>query len=189
MTEDFESFSIAHGGAGGVGPGISTLDSTTVFLSQGPGLVIPGFALQGGGLQWNGNGYFGLPTRTVLMKNLSAFDSETIDFTSPVQAFGVDLLAFDGYGFTATAVIYGADDTTVLTTVNDISIFGGASIAFLGASDSGGIGKVVLGQDTWPSWAPIIDNLTFGIIPEPSTLLLTALGGLSLLGVARRQRK
>jgi hypothetical protein len=65
-TETFENFSVADGTS--VILDATPLTSTTVTNGQGPGLIVPGLTISdnGGELQWNGNYYYGLPTKTVL---------------------------------------------------------------------------------------------------------------------------
>lgn len=183
MTEPFQSFPAQDGyPASDLG---DQLNSTTSIYGE-TGWVIPGFTLSGGVLQWNGIGYEGVPIKTVVMSDYAG--SATIQFNSPVTAFGVDLYEFGGFGGTATAVVYGTDDTTVLTTLNGISIDGGSSMDFLGVYDSAGIGEVVLSNDNVNyTWSPLIANLTFGdaqSVPESSSSVL--LGTMALGWVCLR---
>lgn len=151
--ESFEGFSVAVGGSAMLGT--TTLDSTTVANGQGPGLVVAGVALGGAGsLQWNGQGYLGLSTRTLL----ASAEPLVIDFAAPVAAFGVDLAAFAGQPYTAAVTIFAADDVTVLATPT-INVPGGTR-PFLGYAELGGIGKVEL-RDQAHAWSPIIDDLEF----------------------------
>jgi hypothetical protein len=99
-----------------------------------------------------------------------------IDFAGPVNAFGIDLRAFSGYGTTATMDIYAPDDTTLIGTLASIGLSSSGIQVFAGWEDAGGIGRIALTQ-TGQTWSPIIDNLEFGntAVPEPSTYLAGAL--------------
>jgi hypothetical protein len=176
VTENFENYNVD------VSDLLETtlLDSSTVVNDQGPGLVVNGvtFVHSSSFFQWNGANYFGAPS-----KELLATDQQmTIDFSVPVDTFGVDLRAFQGFGDTATVTIFGTDDSTVLDTISPIDLADTGVPVFFGYQDLAGIGKIELTQVTRP-WSPIIDNLTFGqsapsSTPEPSTVL-----GLGLLGL------
>jgi hypothetical protein len=84
-----------------------------------------------------------------------------------------------------TVTIYAADDTTVLNTFTGIAI--AHPPIFFGYQDSSGIGRVVFASGG--AWSPLIDNLTFSPVPEPSTLGLLAAGLAALVGAARRRRR
>jgi hypothetical protein len=179
MTEPFQSFPVPDGYP--ASDLADQLNSTTSIYGE-TGWVIPGFTLGGGILQWNGVGYYAVPPKTVVMSDYTG--SATIQFTAPVTAFGVDLYEFEGFGGTATAVVYATDDTTVLTTINGINIPGGASMDFLGVYDPAGIGEVVLSNDN-PNytWSPLLSNLTFGVanVPESSSSVLFVVMALGLV--------
>jgi hypothetical protein len=118
-----------------------------------------------------------------------------IDFDTPIDAFGVDLMAFSGnFPETATAQIMAADDVTVLDTVGGIALPSDsnsstpATYVFLGYQHTSGIGSVRL-IPTNQDWSPVIDNLTFGQVsdvPEPVTAL--SLLGLAATSLPRRRR-
>ena len=115
----------------------------------------------------------------------------SINFDIPTQAFGVDLYAFTGYGDTAVARIYATDRTTLLYTLVTLTLNTNGDATFLGFKDVSGIGKVTLDSsgDHGYFWSPLIDNLTFGVVPEPSTGLMLS-GGLALLVASHfRSRK
>lgn len=155
VTEDFEAFSIANGTSNSSGPML--LDASTVFDGQGPGLVIPGFSLATttASLQWDGQAYYGLPSKAVTPNGAPG----VIDFSPAVTAFGVDFLEYSGYPETTTVTVYGPDLVTVLYTSSPISV-PGPSPVFFGYQAAGGIGRVQF-TATSHSWAPIVDNLTF----------------------------
>jgi hypothetical protein len=177
--EDFESFAVAGGTASNLD--CSTLDAAALCNGQGPGLVVAGvsFPLSVHG-QWNGAGYFGSPTRDFL-----GGDPElVIDFSVPVEAFGVDLRAFAGFPGTATMIVFASDDVTPVGTLTPIALGGDGVPVFAGWEDLAGIGRVEVTQ-TGQVWTPPIDNLEFGVVPEPSTALLLA-AGLAAFAVRRR---
>jgi hypothetical protein len=182
-TVDFESFNISAGGATNVS-GISVLDSTTIASGQGPNLVPAGvtFSFGSGNLQWNDAGYYGAPSREIL-SNVN--NSIEISFSTAAKAFGVDVRAFNGYTETATITVYAADKTTVLSTIPSISLPTNGTAYFFGYQSASGIGKVVLSQ-TPNNWSPMIDNLTFSVIPEPPVQALLG-GGMALLVLVRRR--
>jgi hypothetical protein len=171
-TVDFESYSVASGGAI-VLSSVSTLDSTTVVNSQGPNLVPAGVSFtfnSGFNLQWNGSSYYKSPSREILSNQ----NPLQISFTVAAKAFGVDLRAYAGYPATATVTVYAADNSTVLSTTTNLSLNTSGVPIFFGYQSAAGIGRVVL-TNSGQSWSPIIDNLTFSTITEPPIALL--LGG------------
>jgi hypothetical protein len=179
--EDFESFAVGAGAA--VELSCTTLDAAAICNGQGPGLVVPGvsvpMSVHG---QWNGAGYFGSPSRELL-----AGDPElVIDFNVAVQAFGFDLRAFSGLPGTATMTVFAPDDTTPIGSLGSIFLAGSAVPVFAGWEDVSGIGRVVVTQTGQP-WTPPVDNLEFGIVPEPATFSLLALA-LAGVAVGRRRR-
>ena len=186
VTENFENYNVPDGDSGGLQ---ATLDSSTVVNGQGPGLVVNGVTFVAGSsnLQWNGANYFGSPSKELVALS----QPMNIDFSVPVNAFGLDLRAFTGFGDTATVTIFGTDDSTVLDTISSIGLAGTGVPVFFGYQDIAGIGKIELTQQSL-FWSPIIDNLTFGqsaaaSTPEPSTVL--GLGLLGLGALVKRQLK
>ena len=190
--EDFESYDVAPLSADLTGE--FSLDSSTIVSGQGPGLVVNGVVFKGdpfSELQWNGSPYFGSPSKEIMFTNDS--DRILIDFTSPVDAFGVDVRALHGFGGVAAVVIYGTDDATVIGIIAGVPLSVLGTPRFIGWEDAAGIGsiQIVEFEEHW-GWSPIIDNLEFGsppigAVPEPSSMTLLALGGMGLLFL-RRQR-
>ena len=130
-------------------------------------------------------------------------DGLDISFSTPVSAFGLDMLfeSLDGFSL-AGATVYGPDKTTVLYSNTFLSIpaITGGGAYFLGfVSDSAAtnIGRIVfnddddnnvnpdanLGYDTFRFVAP-----TVGQVPEPTTVAVF-FAGLAGLGSLRRRRK
>ncbi|GCL53714.1 hypothetical protein NIES3806_10500 [Microcystis aeruginosa NIES-3806] len=186
VTENFENYNVPDGNGDELQ---ATLDSSTVVNDQGPGLVVNGVTFVAGSsnLKWNGANYFGSPSKELVALS----QTMNIDFSVPVNAFGLDLRAYQGFGDTATVTIFGTDDSTVLDTISSIGLAGTGVPVFFGYQDIAGIGKIELTQQSG-SWSPMIDNLTFGqsaaaSTPEPSTVL--GLGLLGLGALVKRQLK
>ncbi len=183
ISENFEAYQIAAGGALAF-TGIDALTSGTILTSgtaQGPGLVVPGVTFTGSTVQWNAQNYYGAPSREILFNSTAL----TINFSTPATAFGVDLRNFAGYSSTATVTVFAANGTTVLYSGTGLTLTGTAQ--FFGFQDAGGIGRVTFTTTSGNGWSPIIDNLTFAIIPEPSVVALMLAGlGLSALVWHRR---
>ena len=180
VNEHFEMFPVDPFGA--MPLDAKRLDAETVTNGHGPGLVVPGIAIEGpGGLQWNGRGYFGQPSRT-----LSGGSTLDIDFTSPVVAFGLDLLVFSRFPDIAQVSVFGADDRTLLGTFG-VLVLDPSFEVFFGFFNEAGIGRVSL-AGTAQSWSPVIDDLTFGTstVPEPAIPILLLMAAAA---AARRRRR
>jgi len=145
-VETLEAFSVADGGSN---LDCTVLNSTTTCNGQGPGLVVAGvdFIFSSGG-QWNGAHYFGSPSKEISSNGRPL----TIDFSTPVTIFGLDLRAYAGYSATATVTIYGLDDTTIIGTLSPVYLSGTGGPIRVGWQDDAGIGKIVLTQ-TGQSWS------------------------------------
>jgi hypothetical protein len=159
VLEDFESYSVATGTAEGLG--VFSLDNTTVANGQGPGLVEPGATYLDPGqinLQWDGDQYFGLDTKTLLASGNDG--TLVITYGAPVRAMGVDLLGFQGFGWSGQMDVYGPGNVllgTVPATINS----GGSERVFAGWEDAGGIDRVEI-QSSDYVWSPIIDDHGYG---------------------------
>lgn len=155
-TDDFEAFSIEDGGA--TNTDVAVLDENSIANGQGPGLVNDGATyVTSVQVQWNGNAYFSLPTRTILSN--SGDKTITIQYDAFTQAMGVDLLAFSGYGDNAVVDVY--DTAGALVGSMTVSIPGDASPLFVGFHHNAGIGSVRLTHTNW-SWSPILNDHTYG---------------------------
>lgn len=157
-TDGFEGFNIEDFGA--TNTDAVTLDENSIVNGQGPGLVNDGAtyitSLQ---VQWNGNGYFNLPSRTILSN--SGDNSITIRYDEMTQAMGIDLLAFNGYGDTATVEIFDLAGAPIASA--NVTIPGDATPLFIGYQHDDGIGSVRLTHTNWP-WSPVIDNHSYGLV-------------------------
>jgi hypothetical protein len=198
-TDDFESYVVADGLAQH-DLSVPSLNNTTLVNGQGPGLVHAGatYVFTGGYIQWNGNNYFGLQTKTIL----ALAQVLEIDYTSPVKAMGIDLEEFsgnpDGTGtpFTdsVTAQVYGPGGLIYTSPPINLS---GPTAVFFGFEDSGGIVRVVFTGST-NIWSPIIDNHTYGGAPTPTSvptmtewglILFMILAGSGSIFYLRRQKQ
>jgi hypothetical protein len=153
-TDTFETFSVADGAADS-DLTVNTLDDTTIVSGQGPGLVnVDATYIVAGGLQWNGNNYYSLPTKTIM----SISTAIEIVYDTPVRAMGVDLCAFSGYADSGTAEVYGPGG---LIASIPFSVAGGASVSFFGYEDVGGITRVRFTSSV-QGWSAILNDHTYG---------------------------
>lgn len=184
VVADFESFSVSAGTAIGLGGGC-VLNAGATCNGQGPGLVPGGIEITfgSGGGQVDAVGYYGA-TSMELLSGSPAGQPLVVDFTDPVSAFGLDLRSFSGFAATAQVDLYTPDDSTLIGSISGIILPDTGLSVFFGYQDVGGIGRAVFTQSGQP-WSPIIDNVEFGgavgQIPEPGSIMLSALG---LLGLA-----
>ena len=101
--EKFEMYPIGFGGATSIG--VSTLDSSTIDGNgNGPNLVESGVTYSSTGtMQWNGEGWFGQPTRTLMPGG-----TLTIDYAAQQSNVSFTLNAFSG-GYADVANCYAYD--------------------------------------------------------------------------------
>ncbi|MGE3126604.1 MAG: PEP-CTERM sorting domain-containing protein [Fimbriimonadaceae bacterium] len=181
-SDDFEAFSIGVGNATNLDT--TTLDSTTIANGQGPGLVNAGATYSdpsGTQLQWNGDTYFGINTKTLLSNGSGG--QIRIDYAGATQAMGLDAKVFNGFGYSGMMQVY--NGATLVDTVNfNLAGTAGESV-FLGYQNNAGISHVIV-SDLSHSWSAIIDDHTYGVVPEPATMIALGLG---LAALARRRRK
>ncbi|MFW5697883.1 MAG: PEP-CTERM sorting domain-containing protein [Fimbriimonadaceae bacterium] len=178
-TEDFESFQINFNNATNLE--VSVLDSTTVTNDQGPGLVLPGATYIDPSetqLQWNGDGHFQLPTRSLLANGNQGI--LRIEYDEPMQAFALDVFAFQSNRAGAVRVYSGGD----LVHTFDLSGVSNTAANFVGFKHSPGITAVEVDR-LLGSYSLIIDNHSYTAVPEPATLAALCLGALALV----RRRK
>jgi autotransporter-associated beta strand protein len=150
--------------------GFSTLDSTTVVQGQGPGIVTEGVVFSNinsrhnyNELQLDRRSEYNIPSGSLLAEG----GTLVVDFLSPVSHVGFDFFQFNGYSDSATVRVYATDDLTILYDSGLLSAPNAPSATFFGYNDNAGMGKVHLASST-KLWSPLIDNLTFAAVPEPS---------------------
>ncbi len=101
--------------------------------------------------------------------------SYTLTFDSPVTAFGADYGVPNG--------ISGDTIVTVDGMTNSISQIGLVSTGFLGITSANPFTEITFGPGSFDNFS--IDNLTFDLVPEPSSAAIFGLVGLASL---RRRR-
>lgn len=198
VLEDFETPTLVGQTRYTEGP----LNYDTVWSPLGTHLVQPGVTFQRNpdypiaeagyrGIDWNPAGYFGSTSQAISGAggggaSVSIRNDFQIIFTRPVTAFGVDLLAYQG--FPAAGVISVYDTAGVL--LGDTSVNGAVGGNFFGWENAGGIGKVFIHDNPLGNYIQF-DNLAFGAAPVPVPaavwLLGSAVGGLGVMGRRRRQ--
>lgn len=180
FIETFEGHPVAPNHAiSGLG---KQLDSPTFGLL--PGATYKTTSASGGfanTLQWNGDNWYGLHSRTML----SNYRGEDIDYTIPVNAVGIDLSAYQGYENAGYVQFF--DGASLLGTVN-VNLLGPDS-TFIGWSNPNGhITRMHL-QATTQTWGLIHDNHQFGMmaVPEVGSYLGIAFG-IALMVAGNRKR-
>lgn len=155
VLEDFESFSIADGSATNLD--VTVLDDQSIANGQGPGLVEDGATYSAGTLQWNGNTYYNLPTKTFLA------NAETLEirYDPVVTAMGVDAHAFSGFAYSGTMTVYDANNS-IVETVQFTLNSGGSETVFVGYEWNAGISRVVFDDLAHP-WGPVINDHGYGV--------------------------
>ena len=178
-TEDFESWN----GTVLTPGGWSSLDSSTIVEGQGPGIVNDGLRFTNinsnrelNELQLDRRSEYGITSGALLAEG----GTLVINFLGPVTHAGLDFFQFRGWQDTATVRVYGSDDTSMIYDSSGLAAPNAPSSTFFAYTDAAGIGRITI-QSTSYGWSPLIDDLTYGVVPEPATLSLLALGGLALL--------
>jgi hypothetical protein len=163
--------------------------------SEGPGLVPPGVdfssLVPGHTLFWE-DGAGVISTHALVLGGGSGGELG-IEFSVPVDAFSLGLASFtddvpaaDVLLQQQTVSVYGSDGTLLDSIVGPMT--GDTSPpVFVGAKEPIDIGSIVVtGGDVF---APAISELTFDVVPEPSSLVLfgTALAALGLVCIGMRK--
>lgn len=187
VNEDFESWTsdIINESS------LQVLDADTVVAGNGPGIVNPGLRFENidihrdsSYLQLDRRGQYNIPSGSLLGGNGGLL----IDFLSPVSHAGFDFFQFSGYADSATVRVFAADDVTeIYVTPLTLDAPDAPASTFFGYADPGGIGSIQI-ESTGQNWSPLIDDLTYGNIPEPGSACLLGLGSL-VIGCGKRGRR
>lgn len=150
--EAFETYIVGFGGATNIGSNLLD-DSTVTGSGQGPNLVLPGctYSCNGTGLQWNGDTYYGLSSKTFLGN--SGDGTLTISYLAPQSSVKFNLMAFDGFGDTGSVYAYDLNGS-LLTSITGVSIPDSTPVPVV-ISASGISSIEIVGAY---SWSPIIDD-------------------------------
>lgn len=155
VTEGFETYSIGAGGA--VNLGVTILDENTIANGQGPGLVLDGCVYScANTLQWNGAGYYGMPSKNILAN--SGDGKLVLSYDVPVELVSLTLHAFNGFPDTTVVRVYDGSGVLIHTS-SPISVPGASPVPFSHSATS--IGKLEIQSTVW-SWSTLIDNHEFG---------------------------
>lgn len=173
FTQDFNAYGTATGPGG--------IDASSVVFAD--------FTLSTSGpsLQVDAPGYYGAANYELL-----GSPDLIINFNTAQSAFAIKLRDFAGYGGTETITVYGANDTTVLST-HAISL-DGSIFTFTDTGESEAIGAVRLSTISGEYWSGILQcvtNNTSSPVPEPSTMILfgAGLAGLAFYSKRRKSNK
>jgi hypothetical protein len=176
-TEDFESIALPPSGLLQLG---TVLNSETVHLGNGPGLVIPGVS------------FIRSPDTQIYSPAFTGGDSQRLGFSSgspfvfrfspPVRAVAIDLFIGSGIGGNPFVVVRNASGVQLagfsLGTVNSKTV-----PTFLGYESEDGISEISVATFIG---GPIFDNVTFGpLVPEPASELLAILAMTGVLILRR----
>ena len=155
--DDFETYSVAT--AENVGTG--TIDASSILNGQGPNLVSDNVIYRSATtFQWNGDGYFGLDSNTLV----SGSSQIVFLYQNDTDAFGLDFQAFNGFGYSARIEVFDLDVNLISDTVVTVT---DAGPTFYGFVSSDGIFGVRI-SDLTNGFSPVIDNHQYGAIPEPA---------------------
>lgn len=179
FLDDFETYQLRRGEAHNLlVPGV--LSFSTIARGQGPNLVGAGATYvnpQTNDLFWNGDEWYGIESQSFEV----GWPTLEIHYTKPVDAFGIDIKAFEWFGYMGTMTVY--SDENVLGEVGFTLRGTRRESVFVGWYEPTGITKVQLFSPNYP-WSPVIDNHEYSLVPEPSTGLL-----LTLLLLSRLKRR
>lgn len=179
-TEDFENIALPPSGLLQLG---SALNSNTVHLGNGPGLVIPGVTYR-------------TPTDTqIYSPAFSGGDSQRLGFSSgspftfqfapPARAVGIDLFILNGNGDNPFVTVFDSHGQQ-LAGFNMNFINSKTVPTFFGFENSSGIGEINIGTFIG---GPNFDNVTFGaVVPEPASAPLLVIAFAALV-LPKRTRK
>jgi len=189
LVDDFETYSVAVGSAENTLS--SSIDDLTVTgTGQGPGLVADGCSYSAGTagtIQWNGDTYFSLSSRTILANGTATL---TLTYDSPQGDLSFDLDAFAGFPDTATITGYDSGGNLIFSNP-PLTLPGGSPVnySYVGAS----VSEIRI-AGIYGSWSPMLDNHAYGsggpilavsgVCPGPSTVDLSGATPFGLVAFA-----
>ena len=181
VTENFEAFEVPTNNELGYFNFFGPLTSNSVIQGQGPGLVVSGISIRTNSqLQWYNTAALGGNSKRLGFTSGQAY---LIDFSTPVSAFGFDFTAVPTTSGSSSMYVYDTKGDTVgqfqYALVNNPLV-----PTFAGFSHPDGISGVEI--FTFQG-GPILDNFTFGRVPEPSALILATVGSVIVLSSRRRK--
>jgi hypothetical protein len=197
IFEDFETPVIAgqtrySGGA---------YNASVDFAGLGTNLIVDGVTIQRNtadvtvgaagyrGIDWNPAGYFGATSQRISGAGGGGGASTRNDFqfifTAPVNAFGLDLTAYDGFASSGQVSVYDTADNLLAT----LAVAGTSAGTFFGWENANGIGKVFFHDNPNGNYIQF-DNLGFGVsaVPVPGAVWLFGSALAGLLGFGRRKQ-
>ena len=175
--DDFETYTVSTAENTGTG----TIDASSVLNGQGPNLVSDNVVYRSAtSFQWNGDGYFGLNSRTLV----SGSDTIVFLYQAETHAFGLEFQAFSGFDYTARVEVFDLDVNRVSDTLVNVTSTG---TVFYGFEHEDGIFGVRITDQT-NGFSPVIDNHVYGAVPEPTPVLIL-LSGLTATALRRRRIK
>jgi len=177
-VEDFEAGNIAPGSAVNFTDPLNSATSNAVFS---PGDIKPGLTIQtpfpndpGFDLILEGAGTIGNPSKAVY----STAPADTLDLLlDNANAVGLDVFIYNSPEIIDIS-IYGPSNTLL----DSFAVSATNSGVFFGVvSDTVLIERINLSSRSTPTqgtggWHEGVDNISFGVVPEPSSLLLFGLG-------------
>ena len=171
--------------------GAAMLPERGVSMNIAPSVAFPGFTLYTTGLVQLDSPELDGATNYELLGNQGDL---TIAFTVPQNSFSISLRDFkylpDGTPARGLEMItvFGADDTTVLSTY--VVGLNQSIITSTDSSESAPIGAVNLSQISGEFWTGLLQSVSFSTpdpTPEPASLSLLGIGVLALAGMVRRK--
>lgn len=175
--DTFETYVVAFGGAELTGS--TSMDDTTVTgTGQGPSLVADGCTYSSfpstNDLQWNGDTYYGLNTKTLLSNS----NTLKLVYDNPVSSLSFTMQSFDGFGESVTVGLYDAAGLVISITTG-IAVPDSTPVPF--TYSGAAVARVEL-TSTVNSWSPIIDDHAYS---NGLTYAITGLvgGGTATLAV------
>lgn len=171
--EDFESFVVAAnsaallGDTSGQGAPEFMLDSSTVELGQGPGLVADGATYVSGEsiLQWLGDGLSGGATRHPA---LFGQGDQQLVYSPPVQVMGLDAMS-TGLAHAWEMDVYDTNDILIQSIGAPIPNVNGTRVS-LGYQHAAGIGRVQFRNNPFIGNGTRFDEHGYGDIQAPPVL-------------------